>query len=308
MQVIRASAMGMCFGVRDALAAARAVDAPTDTTIWGELVHNDGVRAELAARGFEQRAESDRGSLPATTQVLITAHGIAERERERLRGAGHRLVDTTCPLVARAHAAALQLAAEGRHVVVLGKRDHVEVAGLTGDLASWSVVGHLSEVERWPHSRLGVLCQTTFQEIEARRLLDAIVAANPHADVVFRDTICEPTRQRVRALRELIDAVDLVVVVGGRHSNNTRQLVASVVKGGRRAIHVERAEQLDPRDFAACATVGLTAGTSTQDEVIDAVEAALRAMPATARPRPDADAVSRAPGAEDTARSAASRT
>ncbi|MBI5851987.1 MAG: 4-hydroxy-3-methylbut-2-enyl diphosphate reductase [Planctomycetes bacterium] len=279
MEVIRAQAMGMCFGVKDALSATRSVADPSATTIWGELVHNDAVGRELGARGFLQRDEGNRDSLPATPQVLITAHGVADRERQRLIEAGHRLVDTTCPLVARAHDAARQFALEGRHVVVLGKRDHVEVRGLVGDLPSWSVVGHLADVERWPSARLGVLCQTTMQECEAQKLLDAIACANPQADIAFRDTICEPTRQRVRALRDLIAMADVVVVVGGRHSNNTRQLALTVARGGRRAIHVESANELDPRDFAACRVVGLTAGTSTQDDAIDAVERALRAMP-----------------------------
>ncbi len=279
MEVIRAQAMGMCFGVKDALAATRSLADPGATTIWGELVHNDAVRRELDARGFVQRDEGDRDAAPATPQVLITAHGVADRERERLLEAGHSLVDTTCPLVARAHDAARQFAREGRHVVVLGKRDHVEVRGLVGDLSSWSVVGHLADVECWPSKRLGVLCQTTMQECEAQKLLDAIACANPQADIAFRDTICEPTRQRVRALRDLIALADVVVVVGGKHSNNTRQLALTVTRGGRRAIHVECAAELDPRDFAACRVVGLTAGTSTQDDAIDAVERALRAMP-----------------------------
>ncbi len=280
MEVIRATAMGMCFGVRDALAAMRAVATPGNTTIHGELVHNPLVRRELAARGFQAQAEDALDGEVATPAVLITAHGISDRERARLRDAGHELIDTTCPLVVRAHHAARDLAAEGRHVVVIGKRGHVEVRGLVGDLPSFSVVSHLSEVERYATTRIGVVCQTTVQEAEAERLVDALVAANPQADVAVRDTICEPTKQRVRALRSLLPQVDAVVVVGGRNSNNTRQLAFAVTRGGRRAIHVEDAEGITADALAGCRVVGLTAGTSTLDATIDAVEQALRAIPA----------------------------
>ncbi|MFO1053314.1 MAG: 4-hydroxy-3-methylbut-2-enyl diphosphate reductase [Planctomycetota bacterium] len=286
MQVIRATEMGMCFGVRDALAAARTVHDPADTTIYGELVHNEVVQRELSARGFRHLREDDRDREIGTPAVLITAHGVSDREREALRARGHRLIDTTCPLVAKAHRAALVLAAQGRHVVVLGKKGHVEVRGLCGDLPSWSVVGHLTDVERWPHAMLGVLCQTTMPESDARRLLDAIEAANPHADIVFADTICEPTRQRIRALRELLGQVDVVVVVGGQHSNNTRQLALAVTRAGKRAVQVTGADDVDPHDFEGCTAVGLTAGTSTQDATIDAVEHVLRALTPSVRPAP----------------------
>lgn len=290
MEVIRAETMGMCFGVRDALALTRAVPDPNDTTIFGELVHNEAVQRELERRGFTQLGEDDRDGPIGTQNVLVTAHGVSDLDRRSLTRRGHRLIDTTCPLVRRAHDAARMLAAEGRHVIVLGRRDHVEVRGLVGDLESWSVVSHLSEVERWVFPRLGVVCQTTLSEADASRLLDAIEAANPEADIAVRDTICEPTKQRVRALRDLIERVDVMVVVGGRHSNNTKQLALTATRAGRRAIHVTGPDDIDPSAFADCHVVGLTAGTSTEDATIDAVEQALRRVPVSARrsSRPDA--------------------
>src|SRR5262245_45384636 len=100
MKVLEADEMGFCFGVRDALAAARAVDDPGSVTIHGELVHNEAVLDELAGRGFRLSPESTRG-VPDTPRVLVTAHGISDAERARLEGAGKRLIDTTCPLVRR---------------------------------------------------------------------------------------------------------------------------------------------------------------------------------------------------------------
>ena len=111
MRVIRAEVVGMCFGVRDALNVIDEIGDPSAVTIYGQLVHNEIVQSRLEARGFTTENEARRArSLPATPQVLITAHGISEKERHRLQVAGKQLVDTTCPLVTRVHQAARALA------------------------------------------------------------------------------------------------------------------------------------------------------------------------------------------------------
>src|SRR5947209_8585635 len=113
MKVIRAKVMGMCFGVRDALEVIAGVESPSTVTIHGQLVHNEEVLARLKEEGFTMTSESDRRGVPETPTVLITAHGISDRERARLSAAGKRLIDTTCPLVARVHHAALRLQDDG---------------------------------------------------------------------------------------------------------------------------------------------------------------------------------------------------
>src|ERR1700693_4752365 len=134
MKVLRADAMGLCFGVRDALAIAANLPDAVRTTIHGELVHNETVLVHLQSRGFRITAEADRDALPTTEDVLVTAHGISDRERARLESAGKRLIDTTCPLVRRVHRAAQALAADGFLVVVLGRRVHVEGLRIVWDL------------------------------------------------------------------------------------------------------------------------------------------------------------------------------
>ena len=157
MRVLVADVMGMCFGVRDALKMIAAVPNPEHVTVHGELVHNEAVLRDLNMRGFRMLAETDRNEVPATPLVLITAHGLSDSERRRLESAGKELLDTTCPLVARAHEAARQLQAEGYHVLVIGRRGHVEVQGIIGDLCSFDVVQGPEEVRRFPHRRLGIL-------------------------------------------------------------------------------------------------------------------------------------------------------
>lgn len=275
MQVLRADELGMCFGVRDALAVVDRVADPAAVTIHGELVHNPEVLAELARRGFVQSPEVGR-ALPATPAVLVTAHGVSERERARLLAAGKRLLDTTCPLVGRAHAAARQLAAEGRRVVVVGRRDHVEVRGLVEDLDLPYVVAGVDDVATWPDARLGVLCQTTTPEALAAAVLAAVRARNPHADVRFVDTVCAPTKARLAALLDLLPRIDALVVVGGHDSNNTRQLAAHGERAGVPTCHVAAVGELRAEWFDGRERIGVTAGTSTLPATIDAVVAWLR--------------------------------
>ena len=278
MRVIRAEAMGWCFGVRDALELARNLPDPGSVAIHGELVHNEAVLTELEDRGFAMSGEDDRG-VPERPTVMVTAHGVSDRERARHAAAGKQLVDTTCPLVARVHRAARTLEAEGRHVVVIGKPGHVEVRGITEDLGSFDVVPAPDAVRTWPAAKLGVLCQSTAAERDVAAIRDAIAAKNPHADIRFIDTVCQPTKDRQAALEALLDRVEAVVVVGGRNSNNTRRLADRCRERGVPVVHVQGPADLEPAWFEGYATVGLTAGTSTPDELIDAVERALKQMP-----------------------------
>lgn len=287
LRVIRADEMGMCFGVRDALAATRSVADPERVTIHGELVHNPHVARQLAEAGFSQSPEAARDAAVATPMVLITAHGVSDAERRRLAAAAKTLIDTTCPLVRRAHDAAKELRAEGRHVLVVGKATHVEVRGIVEDLDSWDVVQTPEDVDAYDSRRLGIVCQTTTPPDVVLAVSARVRELNPLADVRLIDTVCRPTRLRQDAVLDLLGRVDLVVVVGGRNSNNTRWLVEVCRRQGTPALHVESAGDLDSARFAGVRTVGLTAGTSTLDETIDEVYRALERIGAGLDPAID---------------------
>ena len=174
MKVVIAEVMGMCFGVRDALKTIGRIRRPQDVVIHGELVHNEVVLQQLGARGFQMVGEAHRRQLPAAPTVLITAHGVSAAERRRLKAAGKQLVDTTCPLVIRVHRAAQSLQAQGYHVLLVGRRGHVEVQGIIEDLHSFDVIQSVEEVKSYPHTRLGIVCQSTstahnVQKIRAAR-------------------------------------------------------------------------------------------------------------------------------------------
>jgi len=278
MKVIRAEHMGFCFGVRDALAMARTTSDPESVSIYGELVHNPTIQGELASRGFRVVVEQDRDTIQLTDRVMITAHGISQKRLTILSSHSSEIIDTTCPLVRRVHDATQTLDGEDRLVVLIGRRNHVEVQGIVEDLNRFVVIETPDQVIDWAEPRLGVVSQSTTTPDLADRCLSRIVELNPRADVRYVDTICRPTRQRQQALTELCKQVPLVIVVGGVHSNNTRQLAQRCIELGCRAIQVESASDLDIDWFVGIEAVGLTAGTSTPDFTIEEVAKCLEKL------------------------------
>jgi 4-hydroxy-3-methylbut-2-enyl diphosphate reductase len=262
---------GMCFGVRDALRATHTAAQAGPVTILGQLVHNPVVDAHLRTLGVQMGTLSDAPSAP-TPDVVITAHGASDNQRAAWKGAGYRVTDTTCPLVHKAHDALRTLVREGYFPVVIGQAGHVEVRGLVGDFPEAIVLLAEEETADVPFQpRFGVISQTTQPVTHVLKVVDALKRRHPRAEVRFVDTVCQPTKQRQTALVELCAECDTVVVIGGRNSNNTRQLVESARKLGSIAHQVERAEDLDPEWFQKTQHVGVTAGTSTLDETVRAV-------------------------------------
>jgi 4-hydroxy-3-methylbut-2-enyl diphosphate reductase len=274
MNIQLAEHYGLCFGVRDAIAQAERLAQQGPLTILGELVHNPVVRERFARRGVRE-ASLDHDSAP-TPQVMITAHGASETKRTAWRAAGFGVADGTCPLVRHAHEQLGVLVQLGYFPVVIGKRGHVEVLGLTGDFADACIVEDETDIAALPpRGRFGVISQTTQPVERVRALVEAIRNARPQSEVRFTDTVCQPTKNRQLALRKLIAECDTMVVVGGRNSNNTIQLVNAASAACLTVFHIERAEELDPAWFHGTEKVGLTAGTSTLKETVAAVHARL---------------------------------
>jgi len=266
----------MCFGVRDAIALALETARHEPLTILGDLVHNENVLAALKAKGvvIEQRAEKVN-----TQTVMVTAHGASERALVKTRALGLNVLEATCPLVHLAHQTVAKLARDGFHPVIVGKRDHVEVRGLTEDLAEFDVV--LSEADVLAlkeRARFGVAAQTTQPIEKVRLLVNSLRQRFPNSEVRFIDTVCRPTKQRQHAAVDLAQQCDVVIVIGGARSNNTRELVDTCGRYCRRVHHVQTADDLRPEWLEGANVLGITAGTSTPDDVIDGVEKTLREL------------------------------
>ena len=274
MKIIRAEHLGMCFGVRDAIALATNTARREPLTILGDLVHNETVLADLRAEGIQfQRVPESVG----TRTVMITAHGTSERTLSQTRGRGLNVIEATCPLVHVAHRALAKLIAGGAFPVIIGKRDHVEVRGMTDDLAEFDVVLSPEDVMGLSaRPRFGVIAQTTQPIERVRELVQLIRQRFPQSEVRFVDTVCQPTKQRQQAAIEIAQRSSVVIVIGGTHSNNTRELVATCSGHCTRVHHVQTAEDLRVDWFSESDTVGITAGTSTPDATIHADESWFR--------------------------------
>lgn len=269
-QVVRAEHYGMCFGVRDAIDQARAVAQRQALTVLGDLVHNPAVVRDLEAHGVRSVNDPDRVT---TGTVMITAHGASDRRLVQLRGRGLRVMEATCPLVQAAHRAVQGLESEGFFPVVVGVAGHVEVRGLTEDLEECAVVLRPEDIEAVPsRPRYGVVAQTTQPIQRVRWLADLLRRRFPQAQVRLVDTVCQPTKLRQHAAVEVARQCDVVIVVGGARSNNTRELVETCRQHCARTHHVEGPADLQPGWLAGAVRVGLTAGTSTPDDQIEAVE------------------------------------
>lgn len=271
MKVILAQHYGVCFGVRDAIKQAEDLARRDELTILGELVHNPIAKERLGALGAVE------GSLDApsatTKKVMITAHGASNQAVGKWQERGHEVIDGTCPLVHQAHQTLFELAKAGFHPTVIGKRGHVEVRGLIGDLPEASVIESAEDIALLPAKpRFGVVSQTTQPIDYVNALVAALKEKRPDAAVEFRDTVCQPTKNRQTALRTLLDQVEAVVVVGGRNSNNTLQLLKACQAAGKRSFHIERTAELEASWFDGFDRVGVTAGTSTLKETVASVK------------------------------------
>src|SRR4051794_19538911 len=192
MKIIRAEHLGMCFGVRDAIALAMSQSKTGPLTVLGELVHNDTVLANLRENGV--RVAHQPGEV-STDAVMITAHGASETSLNRARARGLNIIEATCPLVHVAHRAITKLVGEGYHPIIIGKRGHVEVRGLTEDLPDFDIIISEPEVfELCERARFGIAAQTTQPIEKVRRLVDLIRERFPASEVEFIDTVCQPTK------------------------------------------------------------------------------------------------------------------
>lgn len=284
MNIHLATHYGMCFGVRDALRLTHNAAKSGPLTILGQLVHNPLVETHFKTLGVQQGNLADTTSSP-TTHVVITAHGASDLHRQQWRETGHTITDTTCPLVKKAHHSLAMLVSEGFHPVIIGQVGHVEVQGLRGDFPDADVILHEDDIlHLGKRERYGVISQTTQPLERVLALVAQLKAYQPQSSVRFIDTVCRPTKQRQQALQELCQRCELILVIGGRNSNNTRQLVEAAIKYGCRAIQIERAEELQAEWFSEVRNIGVTAGTSTLDEtvrsVLDRLQAIKSATPA----------------------------
>ena len=280
MRVKVAAKCGFCPGVRNAISTAEKVlagaDAQEPVYCLGPIIHNEDVVARLARTGLRTVAsvnEIDSGT------VLIRSHGVAPKELERLRQKGLDIVDATCVLVKRVQQIAKQLEAEGYEVVIVGEETHPEVQGLMGCVEAVVVLAGESDLDKLPpDGKLGIVCQTTQSPEHLGRMLGAIGRCR-----------CREAIKRQESAVELCKRVDIMFVLGGLHSANTRRLADLCKKHNEATFHLQNWNELDKNVLFGKNVAGVTAGASTPNWIIDEFVKRLEAFEEKGRHRPGHD-------------------
>ncbi len=305
VQILRATDMGFCMGVRRAVEIMQQAARP-DSPVYslGEVVHNPHVVRRLEEVGvrplpgpdvLDGNIGSEAARIAAGHPVAITAHGVGLRVLEDLRARGLPIVDTTCPIVTRAQRYALKFVRDGYHVLIFGDPGHKEVRGIVGwavDAAgvSRATVAESPALDRlraliaefpggFP-SKVGVMAQTTHKMEDFARFVANLMLLQRERNFELHvvNTLCHATTGQQEAAARLARQVDVMIVVGGRKSANTRHLREVCEEQGTPAYHVEGPDDLQPSWFERVERVGITAGASTPDESVDAVEARIREL------------------------------
>jgi 4-hydroxy-3-methylbut-2-en-1-yl diphosphate reductase len=288
MIVRKAKTLGMCMGVRKALAAAlqaaaRAKASSVPVLTYGPLIHNPQAVADLEKAGVSvlDPEAFDAGLIDEAasgTIVVVRAHGAPPEVFRHLAKVGAKIVDATCPRVLTSQRKAKELGDAGWSVAIAGERSHEEVAGILGCAPGSVVVQDSGEAEtlasRWAGRRIALIAQTTIKRSECDEI--ASVLAPAASEFLVVDSLCPATLDRQEALAELAAEVDALIVVGGRNSANTQRLFMSAKASGKPAWHIETASEL-PSEAFGFAKVGLSAGASTPDSLVEEVERRLLA-------------------------------
>ena len=276
MQVLLAEEYGFCFGVERAVEMVEgALAEGAKVRTLGPLIHNTQEIQRLEAEGV--RTINAPGEVAGGETAVIRAHGVTPEVQRELEGRAERVIDATCPFVTKVQKLAERAAAEGRDVVVVGNPDHPEMIGVKGYAPEHAhVVRDASEVASLPplHAPL-VVSQTTLKLSTFLEVADAVRGrADSEPQVV--NTICSATRDRQDAARALAGHVDAFYVIGGKHSSNSLKLLSVCKEQCARSFLIETPEEINPEDLGGAERVGVTAGASTPDWLIEQVVARLR--------------------------------
>ncbi len=276
MKVIVAEKCGFCHGVKNAISMAEEILAEGGKVYsLGPIIHNKDMVERLAKAGLKTVDSVDE--IESGT-VLIRSHGAMPEQIAKLRAKGLRIADATCVLVKRLQKIAKKLSDEGYKVVVIGDENHPEVRSVVGCAKEVIVVGEESDLHKLPdNSRLGVVCQTTQSPEHFGKMLGAIGKQN-FSELKVINTLCREAVKRQASAVELCKRVDIMFVLGGLDSANTRKLAELCKKYNNQTFHLQNWKEFDKRMVFGKKLAGVTAGASTPEWVIDEFVENLRAV------------------------------
>ncbi|MDP9180424.1 MAG: 4-hydroxy-3-methylbut-2-enyl diphosphate reductase [Chloroflexota bacterium] len=270
MEILLAKDMGFCWGVRRAIdIMERAADQYGEIISVGPIVHNPQVVQQLEEKGVRLGQPED-----ASRPVAITAHGVGPQVLEEVHATGAEVIDGTCPIVTRSQRWARRMAEQGFSVLVFGDPDHREVRGVIAWAGDKAIPVRDGDALPDPFpNRVALISQTTQTPERFAQFVAQVMAAhvNDITEMRLINTLCHVTSNQQAAARELAQECDIMLVVGGRASANTRHLLEVVQAEGVRAYHIESADEIEPEWLRDVQRLGVTAGASTPDSAVEAV-------------------------------------
>ena len=280
MEVIVAKTAGFCFGVKRAVEQVyeQIEKAERPVYTFGPIIHNEQVVEDLAQKGVrvidtEEELEAVRDAI-----VIIRSHGVGKHIYDLLEQNGVTVVDATCPFVKKIHRIVQEQQAAGRRVIIVGNPDHPEVQGIRG----WGdegtlVVENADQIENLPVStkdKLCVVAQTTFNYNKFQDLVEKFEKKG--YDILVLNTICNATQERQVEARRIASEVDAMIVIGGRHSSNTQKLYEICQKECKNTYFIQSLGDFNPECVNSVRSVGITAGASTPNQIIEEVHTNVR--------------------------------
>ena len=289
MKVKVAETAGFCFGVKRAVNKVYELIDTEQKPIFtlGPIIHNEGVVADLEARGVHVIAEADLDSPDDTLQngtVVIRSHGVGKSIYDKLKEKNISYVDVTCPFVLKIHRIVEKESLAGNHVIIIGDKDHPEVQGICGWCQGpYTVIRNAEDAERFtvsPEKEVCVVSQTTFNYNKFQELVEILRKKSYDNNVLnilnILNTICNATEERQKEAKAIAGEVDTMLVVGGRHSSNTQKLFEICKKECGNTYYIQTPVDLDSEMFQCSSCVGITAGASTPKKIIEEVQEHVR--------------------------------
>ena len=269
MKIIVAKDAGYCFGVRDAVNLA--YDSAKDhgeVYMLGTIVHNEKVMEDLSKAGAKVIESLD--DVPTDKPILFRAHGTAPDTWYQAKNKNLNVIDATCPLVTEIHDEIKKLEAEGRRTIIIGDHGHDEVEGIAAQVESPIIVANIEEAKALRKmKKAGVVSQSTQMIENVQEIINVLM--EKVFDLRFVNTICFPTRRNHEQIKELAAKCDIMIVIGSFTSANSKRLTQQALERNKQSYQVTVAEDLEALWFEKCETVGISAGASTPDEIIEDV-------------------------------------
>ena len=280
MKVIVAKSAGFCFGVKRAVEKVYELIEQGENGVYtlGPIIHNEKVVAELEEKGVYSLDSLDSLDKDKIKKIVIRSHGVPSSVYDVLNEADISYLDVTCPFVKKIHKLAHNNSQDGRHIIVIGSAIHPEVQGICGWIpGDYTVIENKSEAEALnlpEDTKICIVSQTTFNYNKFQELVEII--SKKGYDKIVINTICNATEERQTEAREIAKSVDAMIVIGGKHSSNTQKLFEICKKECENTYYIQTLDDLDLNAFRSTSCVGITAGASTPNNLIEEVSKHVR--------------------------------